>query len=709
MDARQTFHPSGAAGAGSGTSSGMEPAAAGGTSSAPDDNPLIAQNGLPAFTNIKPEHVEPAVRHVLAEQRRALEQAEAAATPDRGWLLELERINESIHHVWGPVAHLNSVTSTPELRAAFNRCLPLVTEFGTQREQNEHLYRRYSALADTLGRDSAPVEAELIEQALRDFRLGGVTLAEPERKRFREAVQTLAARQATFEQNLMDATDAFRHHERDRSKLAGLPDVVLERAKALAAERDVDGWLLTLDPPTFQAVMSHAESRELRALYYEAWVTRASDRGPHAGRWDNGPLIEEILALRHQIAGLVGFANFAELSLATKMADTPDQVVDFLRDLALRSRPVAVEELAMLTRYAGRPLEPWDIGYYSERLKQERFELSEEELRPYFPLPRVLEGLFGVAQNLFGLTIAAATPPSVWHPTVRYYELRAADGELVGSFFADFFARPNKRGGAWMDVCRSRAKLNGQRQKPVAYLVCNFNPPVGDAPSLLTHSDVVTLFHEFGHALHHLLTEVDYPSLAGIHGVAWDAVELPSQFMENFTWLPEVLRSMARHYRTNEPLPAEKIATMNGSRTFLAALAMVRQIEFALFDFRLHREYSPQRGSRVLELLADVRDEVAVVKPPAYNRFPNTFGHIFGGGYAAGYYSYKWAEVLAADAFAAFEEAGVFDHATAERFRECILGVGGSRKALDAFVSFRGRPPELEALLKQAGIAGTTQ
>jgi oligopeptidase A len=484
---------------------------------------------------------------------------------------------------------------------------------------------------------------------------------------------------------------------------------VLERARAHAAERGVEGWLLTLDPPTYQAVMSHAESRELRELYYEAWVTRASDQGPHAGRWDNGKLIEEILALRHEVANLVGFANYAELSLATKMAESPDRVIEFLRDLAHRSRPVALEELEMLTSYAGRPLEPWDVGYYSERLKQERFALAEEELRPYFPLPRVLEGLFRVAQTLFGLTIAEAPAASVWHPSVRYFELRAASGAQVGGFFADFFARPNKRGGAWMDVCQSRAKLNGRRQNPVAYLVCNFNPPVGAAPSLLTHNDVVTLFHEFGHALHHLLTEVDYPSLAGIHGVAWDAVELPSQFMENFTWLPEVLGTMARHYQTNEPLPAAKIATMRSSRNFLAALGMLRQIEFSLFDFRLHREYTPQRGGRVLELLAEVRDEVAVVKPPDYNRFPSTFGHVFGGGYAAGYYSYKWAEVLAADAFAAFEEAGVFDHATAARFRDCILAIGGSRKALDAFVSFRGRPPELDALLKQAGIAASAK
>ena len=446
----------------------------------------------------------------------------------------------------------------------------------------------------------------------------------------------------------------------------------------------------------------------LRAKYYEAWVTRASDQGPHAGRWDNGPLIEQILKLRHEAALLLGFNNYAELSLATKMADSPARVIEFLRDLARRSKPVAASELDSLTAYAGRKLEPWDIAFYSERLKQDRYQLSEEELRPYFPLPRVLEGLFRLATQLFDLTITRADAPSVWHPSVQYYELRRPDGDLVGSFFADLFARPNKRGGAWMDGCLPRAKLNGRRRLPIAYLVCNLNPPLGDSPSLLTHSDVVTLFHEFGHALHHLLTEVDYPSLAGINGVAWDAVELPSQFMENFTWLPEVLATLAKHYRTGEPLPREKVETMNRSRTFLAGMAMLRQIEYALFDFRLHHEYAPALGARVHELVDEVREEVAVVEVPEYNRFPSTFAHVFGGGYAAGYYSYKWAEVLAADAFAAFEESGVFDRATAERFRRAILAIGGSRDALAAFIDFRGRPPQLEPLLKQAGITAAT-
>jgi oligopeptidase A len=669
-----------------------------------DVNPLLAARTLPQFSAIKPEHVEPAVRELLAEQRRALVEAESVAAPDLDWLRRLEHINIEIERVWGPVSHLNSVVSSPPLRDAFNRCLPLIAEFGTELGQNETLYRHFSALQAKVG-PAKPVEQQVISNALRDFRLGGVTLTGPARQRFREIMQQLAAQQAKFEQNVMDATDAFEHRETDAAALAGLPQFVLDRAAALAAERGLTGWCLRLDPPTYQTVLAHAESPALREKYYQAWVTRASDQGPHAGRWDNGALIEEILALRHEAARLVGFETYAEFSLATKMADSPSRVIEFLRDLAQRSRAVARDELAMLTDYAGRKLAAWDVPFYAERLKQEKLELAEEELRPYFPLPRVLEALFKLAGTLFDLRVKEAPVPDVWHESVRYYVLERSDGTLVGSFFTDLFARPNKRGGAWMNGCVSRAKLNGGSQAPIAHLVCNFNAPAGARPSLLTHMEVVTLFHEFGHALHHLLTEVDYPSVAGVNGVAWDAVELPSQFLENFTWRPEVLGDMGRHFETGEPLPRAKIDTLNRSRTFLAGLAMLRQIEFALFDFRLHHEYSPERGSRVLGILDEVRREVAVVAPPAYNRFAHSFGHVFGGGYAAGYYSYKWAEVLAADAFAAFEENGVFDRATAERFRRAVLATGGSRNALDAFVEFRGREPSLEALLKQSGIA----
>jgi oligopeptidase A len=669
-----------------------------------DSNPLLASRTLPRFSAVKPEHVEPAVRELLAAQRRALVAAESVSAPDLDWLRDLEHISTEIDRVWGPVWHLNSVVSSPPLREAFNRCLPLVSEFTTELGQNETLFRHFSTLEAKVD-GAKPVERQLIANALRDFRLGGVTLTGTPRQRFREVMQQLAASQAKFEQNVMDATDAFEHHETDRQSLDGLPEFMIERAAALAAERGVAGWVLRLDPPTYQTVMAHAESRPLREKYYQAWVTRASDQGPHAGRWDNGALIEEIMALRHEAAQLVGFNTFAEFSLATKMAESPTRVIEFLRDLAERSRTVAREELALIADYAGRKLEAWDVAFYAERLKQEKLSLAEEELRPYFPLPRVLDGLFKLAGTLFDLRVTEAPPPDVWHDSVRYYELKRADGTLIGSLFTDLFARPNKRGGAWMSGCVSRATLNGRSQTPMAYVVCNFNAPAGDKPSLLTHTEVITLFHEFGHALHHLLTEVDYPSLAGTNGVAWDAVELPSQFLENFTWRPEVLGDIGRHYETGAPLPRDKIEMLNRSRTFLAGLAMLRQIEFALFDFRLHEEYSPERGSRVQEILDEVRHEVAIIDPPGYNRFAHAFGHVFGGSYAAGYYSYKWAEVLAADAFAAFEEAGVFDHATADRFRRTVLASGGSRKALDAFIAFRGREPELDALLRQAGIA----
>jgi len=667
-------------------------------------NPLLAPNLLPRFADIEPAHVEPAVREMLAAQRVALTEAERVEAPDLAWLTRLERINDEIQRVWGPVSHLNSVLSTPPLRDAYNRCLPLVTEFGTELGQNETLYRQFAALKERTTA-AQPVERALIDQALRDFRLGGVSLVGAERERFRTIMQELAAAQASFEQNVMDATDAFEHRETDRDALRGLPERLIEGARALAEQAGAEGWLLRLDPPTYQTVMAHAENVELRAKYYEAWVTRASDLGPQGRLWDNSALIERIMALRHEAAQLVGFKTYTEFSLATKMADSPERVIEFLHDLARRSRPMAEQELAELTRYAGRKLDAWDTAYYAERLRQEKLQLAEEELRPYFPLPQVQAGLFELCDRLFGITIEERSNANVWHPSVRYYEIRRADGSLIGSFFTDLFARQNKRGGAWLDTCRSRARLGALEHSPVAHLVCNFNAPVGKTPSLLTHMEAVTLFHEFGHALHHLLTEVDYPSIAGINGVAWDAVELPSQFLENFVWHPEVLAGMARHYQTGEPLPREKLDALNKSRTFLAGLAMMRQLEFALFDFGLHHGYDPARGSRVLDVLAEVRREVAVVEAPAFNRFPHSFGHVFGGGYAAGYYSYKWAEVLAADAFAAFEEHGIFDRDTAARFRRAILATGGSRNALDAFVEFRGREPSLDPLLKQSGIA----
>ncbi len=669
-----------------------------------DENPLLAAGGLPRFAAIMPEHVEPAVQSLLRTQREALDELREVEEPTTDWLKAFEKIHESVHRVWSPVSHLNSVVSSPELRDAYNLCLPQITEFGTELEQDAVLHRRFVALDERIGAGEG-TEAQVVRHTLRNFRLSGVALPDAEKAQFRKLVKAHAERKAAFEQNLLDATDAFSHHETDAAKLAGIPAIVLDGARKAAREKGLDGWLLALNGPTYMAVVTHADSEELRALYYRSWATRASDQGLEPERWDNAPIIDEILKLRHEAATLLGFNDYSEWSLATKMAGSPDEVIAFLRDLAARSRERARDELKTLNDYAGRELAPWDVSYYGEKLKQERFRLSEEELRAYFPLPRVLDGLFALAERLFGIRLQVQEAEAPWHESVRYYAISRADGTPVGGLYTDLFARPNKRSGAWMDTCVNRARLNGGTQLPVAHLVCNFSSPVDDAPSLITHSEVVTLFHEFGHSLHHLLTEVEYPSLSGINGVAWDAVELPSQFLENYAWLPEVLSEISRHHETGEPLPDEKIDTLNESRTFLSGLAMVRQLEFALFDFELHHAPEVPSGAEVRALLQRVRDEVAVIQPPDYNRFENTFAHIFAGGYAAGYYSYKWAEVLAADAFAAFEEAGAFDGATADRFRRSILAVGGSRDAMDAFVDFRGREPRLEPLLRQAGIS----
>jgi oligopeptidase A len=543
----------------------------------------------------------------------------------------------------------------------------------------------------------------LIDQALRDFRLAGVALPEQEKARYRELMQELAATQAKFDQNVQDATDAWHFHATGESQVAGLPASVRERAREQAEEQDVAGWWLKLDYPTYHGVMTHGDDRQLRETFYKAWSTRASDEGDH-DQWDNSAIIEKILALRHEAARLVGFANYAEYSLATKMAAEVDEVMDFLTELADRVRSAAQIELQSIGELAGAPLAAWDVSYYLERLKQQRFSISDDELRQYFPVTRVQSGLFDLAEKLYGIVVSERSDVSTWHESVSYYEVRDGEGRMLGSFFTDLYARTGKRSGAWMDECVIRKNLGGEATPPVGYLVCNFSPPDAAGVSLLTHNDVLTLFHEFGHMLHHLLTQVDFPSIAGINGVPWDAVELPSQFMENFAWRHEVLIEASAHHETGAALPKDVFDRLHRSRHFGEALAMLRQIEFALFDFRLHANYDPSAGSRTLEVLNEVRADVALIDYPAYNRLPHSFAHIFAGGYAAGYYSYKWAEVLAADAFGAFEEAGIFDRVTATRFREEILEVGGSRDIMDAYVAFRGRKPTLDALLRQSGI-----
>jgi oligopeptidase A len=670
------------------------------------DNPLLAAVDLPDYAAIEAAHVEPAIRATLAHNRAQLAALLARPEPDFRNLVEpFEAMQQHLGRVFAPVAHLNAVRNSERLREAYNACLPLLAEYQTEVGQNRPLCEAYERISAGEGRTLSPAARRVLEYALREFRLAGVRLPPEEQARFKALMQQIASLQSQFEEHVLDATQAFSRHLPDERGLAGLPEHVRVRASEAARDRGLAGYLLRLDQPTYLTVMSQAESRALREEFYAAWTTRASDQGPSAGRYDNSAVLAEILKLRHEAARLLGFASYAELSLATKMAPDVPAVLAFLSRLAGHYLPAARRELAELETRAGHPLAAWDVAYYAERLREERFAVSEEALRPYFPLPRVLAGLTSVAARLYGLKFAERTDLSVWHPEVRYFEVLSADGEPQGGFYADLYARENKRGGAWMGELASRMRVAGLRARPIAHLVCNFAPPARGRPALLTHGDVVTLFHEFGHTLHHLLTRVDYPSLAGVNGVPWDAVELPSQLMEQWAWHADVLPLVSGHVDSGAPLPPGELARLVASRSFHAGLAAVRQLEFALFDFRIHAEYRPERGADLERVLAEVREQVAVLKPPPYNRFAHSFQHVFAGGYAAGYYSYKWAEVLAADAFAAFQESGVFDAATARRFLDEILSRGGSCDQMQAFVAFRGRGPEVDALLARDGLA----
>ncbi len=673
------------------------------------ENPLLDDAGLPAFSRIRAAHVEPAIRAVIDESRARVEQILAAAQPPR-WdnlVVPLELLDHRLARVWAPVGHLNAVQNTEALRLAYNACLPLLSDYSSELGQHEGLFRAFERVLAEEGDRLDAGQRKILEDALRDFRLAGVALPPGPRARFREIMQELSILGAKFEENLLDATQAWRLEVRDEARLAGLPEDARERARQAARNRGLDGWALTLDFPCYHAVMCHATERELRREMYQAWVTRASDLGPTAGRFDNSEVIAAILRLRHEAARLLGFANYAELSLATKMASSVDEVRGFLEDLARRSRVAAGAELEAVRQFAGQPLEAWDLAFWSERLREHAYQVSDEELRPYFPAHRAMEGLFDTAAQLFGIRILPGGEVDRWHPDVEFFRVEDADGGLLGHLYTDLYAREQKRGGAWMDECVGRARLGGHTSLPVAFLVCNFMPPVGARPGLLSHDDVVTLFHEFGHCLHHLLTRVDWPSAAGINGVAWDAVELPSQFLENFAWHPTVIERLSGHFESGAPLPRALLDRLIASRNFQSAMQMLRQVEFALFDIRLHARGGADATAAVAELDA-VRREVAVVSYPDFNRFAHGFSHIFGGGYAAGYYSYKWAEVLSADAFSLFEENGVMDAAAGRRFRKCILEVGGSVDPLDAFIAFRGRPPEPGALLRLAGISEDT-
>jgi len=669
-------------------------------------NPLLDDSGLPAFSRIRPSHVEPAIQAVIDESRARVEEILAAAQPPR-WdslVAPLEALDHRLARVWAPVGHLNAVQNTEALRQAYNACLPILSDFSSELGQHEGLFRAFERVLAEEGEQLSPGQRKILEDGLRDFRLAGVALPAAPRARFRQIMQELSTLGARFEENLLDATQAWRLEVRDEARLAGLPEAARERARQAARNRGLDGWALTLDFPCYHAVMCHAVERELRRELYAAWVTRASELGPTAGRFDNGEVMETILRLRHEAASILGFDSYAQLSLETKMASSVEEVAGFLGDLAERSRAAAKAELEAVQQFAGQPLEAWDIAFWSERLREHAYEVSDEELRPYFPADRAMAGLFDTAAQLFGIRIVPGGEVDTWHPEVGFFRIEDAGGGLLGHLYTDLYAREQKRGGAWMDECVGRARVGGRTTLPVAFLVCNFMPPVGARPGLLSHDDVVTLFHEFGHCLHHLLTRVDWPSAAGINGVAWDAVELPSQFLENFAWHPTVIERLSGHYLTAEPLPRVLLERLIASRNFQSAMQMLRQVEFALFDIRLHARGATDAAGVVAELDA-VRREVAVVPYPAFNRFAHGFSHIFGGGYAAGYYSYKWAEVLSADAFSLFEENGVMDPVAGRRFRECILEVGGSVDPLDAFIAFRGRPPEPGALLRLAGIS----
>lgn len=676
-------------------------------------NPLLVTETLPAFRSIRPEDVEPAVDTVLAENRAAIVELLAQLPQTPTWddfIVPLERIDLRLDAAWSPVRHLNSVMNTEALRAAYNACLPKLSEYGSELSQNAELYGAFERLAASPGFENAPADRQkLVRDALRDFKLSGVDLPEAQKTRLREINARLSALTARYEENVLDATQSWTLHLSDAKRLAGVPESAQAMLAQNARERDRDGFVITLDFPSYYAILSHAQDRDLRQLVYTAYATRASDQGPDAGRFDNSTVMPEILQLREEKAHLTGFAHHAERSLATKMADSPGTVETFLRDLARRARVPAEADLEDMRRYARErlgleALESWDYGYVAEQIRSDRLGLSQEMLKPYFPAHRVVGGLFGLVERLFNVSITPDDTVETWHDDVRYYVIKDATGEQRAGFYFDLYVRSGKRGGAWMDVCRNRFVSAETVQLPVAYMTCNSTPPVDGKAALFTHDEVTTLFHEFGHGLHHMLTRVDHPEIAGINGVEWDAVELPSQFMENWCWEREALDLFARHHETGEAMPEDLFVRLQGTRHFQSALQLLRQAEFSLFDMRLHAGPAPTDAAQIQDLLDRVRDEVAVIRPPAFNRFQHGFAHIFAGGYAAGYYSYKWAEVLSADAFARFEEEGLFSAEVGAQYLQEILEVGASRPALESFKAFRGREPSIDALLRHSGL-----
>ncbi len=675
-------------------------------------NPLLQIDGLPAFSQIKPEHIEPAIDQTLEENRQRIKEILSDKNPP-SWettIEPLDDLEDRLGRIWSPVKHLNAVANNDELRAAYNACLPKLSAYSTELGQNEDFYQACKSIAESDAfKTLDQAKQKVIENSLRDFRLSGIELSKKDQERFKELRLSLSKFATQFEENLLDATNAWKKQITDQDQLAGLPESTLALAKQTAEQEELDGWVLNLQFPSYMPVMTYADSADLRREMYEAFCTRASDQGASSD-WDNSENMEQLLALRQEIAKLLGFNNYAEYSLATKMADDPDQVLSFLTDLAERSKPFAKKDLKELKLFAEeefkvKDLQAWDMSYYAEKLRQHRYDLSQETLRPYFPAPKVISGMFQVVERLYGLNISEKKDIDVWHDDVQFFEIVDENKEIRGSFYLDLYARPHKRGGAWMDECLLRKQTDQGMQNPVAYLTCNFTPPVGDQPSLLTHSEVTTMFHEFGHGLHHMLTQIDVAGVSGINGVAWDAVELPSQFMENWCWEREAMDLFSGHFETGEAIDDELFKKMQAAKNFHSGLQMMRQLEFSLFDFRLHMNEGSVSSDDIQQLLNQVRKEVSVVPTPDFNRFQHSFSHIFAGGYSAGYYSYKWAEVLSADAFSLFEEKGIFDRTTGDRFLHAILEQGGSRDAMELFVDFRGREPDIEPLLRHSGIA----
>lgn len=679
------------------------------------NNPLLDFAGLPRFTEVRPEHVTAVIDQLLQYNRAVVERllADSAAPTWDNFVLPLDDANEKMARAWGQVSHLNAVMNSAELREVYNENLPRITQYYAELGQNLALFAKYKALRS--GKEFESLNAarkKIIENELRDFRLSGAELAEDKKARFLEIQEELSKVCSRFSDNILDATNDFSLLIEDQAELSGIPADDLQAAAEAAQSAGKKGWMFTLKAPSYMPVLQYAANRALREKLYVAYSQRASEFGKPD--WDNTPLITQILKLRAEEAHLLGYANYAEFSLASKMANTPGQILKFLRELAQHARPLAEKDLAELREYAQaqlamNDLQSWDIAYASEKLRQQRYAFSEQDVKQYFPEDAVIAGMFNVVQKIYGLNLRASSA-AVWHEAVRFFDVCDADGKLIGQFYMDLYARNSKRGGAWMDDAITRRRITPSMhvtvgiQTPVAYLNCNFAPPVGGKPALFTHDEVITLFHEFGHGLHHLLTEVEDMGVSGISGVEWDAVELPSQFMENFCWEWEVLRSMTRHIDSGEKLPRLLFDKMLAAKNFQIGMQTLRQIEFSIFDMRLHSDFDAQGTKSVLELLDEVRREVAVLIPPRYNRFPNSFSHIFAGGYGAGYYSYKWAEVLSADAYSLFEEHGVLNAEIGALFRKEVLAVGGSRDAMESFVAFRGREPSIDALLRHNGL-----